>query len=68
MTLLVTGKFNYRSRIERAALLGERLSFAQQTLGFYGRVAKFQKEFYEQLPKLWEGCRLRQRVAIFVRN
>ncbi len=53
MTLLVTGKFNYRSRIERAALLGERFSFAQQILGFYGRVAQFQKEFYEQLPKLW---------------
>ena len=53
MTLLVTGKFNYRSRIERAALLGERFPFAQQVLGFYGRVAQFQKEFYEQLPKLW---------------
>ncbi len=53
MTLLVTGKFNYRSRIARAALLGERFSFAQQILGFYGRVAQFQKEFCEQLPKLW---------------
>ncbi|MGB7731895.1 MAG: formate dehydrogenase accessory protein FdhE [Candidatus Acidiferrum sp.] len=53
MTLLFTGKINYRSRIERAALLGERFSFAQQILGFYGRVAEFQKEFYQQLPKLW---------------
>jgi FdhE protein len=53
MTLVATGKFNYRSRIERAALLGERLSFAQQILGFYRQVAQFQKEFYEQLPKLW---------------
>ena len=52
MTLFVTGQFNYRSRIERAALLGERFSFAQQILGFYGHVAQFQKEFYEQVPKL----------------
>jgi FdhE protein len=53
MTLFVTGKFNYRSRIERADLLAQRLSFAQQVLWFYGQVAQFQKEFYEQLPKLW---------------
>jgi formate dehydrogenase maturation protein FdhE len=53
MTLLVVGKFNYRSRIERAVLLGERFSFARQILGFYSRVAQLQKEFYEQLPKVW---------------
>jgi FdhE protein len=54
MTLLAAGKVNYRARIERAALLAERPEFAaREILTFYGVLAKFQKEFYESLPKLW---------------
>jgi len=52
MTLLATGKANYRARIERAELLAQRYSFARQILGFYGHIAEFQKEFHEQIPKL----------------
>jgi len=54
MTLLAAGKVNYRARIERAALLAERREFAaKEILSFYGEIAKFQKEYYEALPKLW---------------
>src|SRR6266850_1293120 len=53
MTFLATGNVNYRARIERAALLAERHPFAHQVLSFYGSIAKFQKEFYEALPKRW---------------
>jgi formate dehydrogenase accessory protein FdhE len=53
MTLLLAGKVNYGARIERAALLAERHEFAQEILSFYGSIAKFQREFYEALPKLW---------------
>lgn len=54
MTLLAAGKVNYRARIERAALLAQRGEFAaKQVLSFYGELAKFQKEKYEALPKVW---------------
>jgi len=53
MSLLAAGKVNYRARIERAELLAERFSSAKQILVFYGHIARFQKEFYEQLPKVW---------------
>lgn len=53
MTFLTSGKANYRARIDRAELLAQRFSFAQEILHFYQRVGRFQKEFYEQLPKLW---------------
>jgi formate dehydrogenase accessory protein FdhE len=53
MTILAAGKVNYRARIERAALLAERHEFAREILSFYGLIAKFQREFYETLPKLW---------------
>jgi FdhE protein len=54
MTLLAAGKVNYRARIERAALLAERPQFAaREILIFYGALAKFQKEYYDSLPKLW---------------
>src|ERR1700739_389377 len=53
MTLFAAGNVNYRARIERAALLAERHPFAHQVLSFYGAIAKFQKEFYETLPKSW---------------
>jgi len=53
MSFLATGKVNYPARIERAELLSVRYPFASEILGFYGHVAKFQKEFHEQLPKMW---------------
>jgi FdhE protein len=53
MTLLTAGRVNYRARSDRAELLAQRFSFAQEILQFYRQVARFQKEFYEQLPKLW---------------
>jgi FdhE protein len=52
MSFLRTGKVNYRARIERAATLTERLAFARELLSVYGEIARFQKGFYEQLPKL----------------
>lgn len=53
MSFLATGKVNYPARIERAELLTARYPFASEILSFYRRVAKFQKEFHEQLPKIW---------------
>jgi FdhE protein len=54
MTLLAAGRVNYRARIERAALLAERPEFAaREILTFYGALAKFQKEYYDSLSKLW---------------
>jgi formate dehydrogenase accessory protein FdhE len=53
MTFLATGRVNYRARIERGVLLGERYSFSRQILCFYRHVAHFQKELYERLPKIW---------------
>src|SRR5260221_13767304 len=53
MTLFAAGNVNYRARIERAALLAGQHPFAHQVLSFYGAIAKFQKEFYEALPKSW---------------
>jgi len=54
MTLLAAGKVNYRSRMERAELLSGRSEFAaKEILSFYGELAKFQKEYYEGLPKAW---------------
>jgi len=45
MTILASGKANYRARIDRAAFLVSRYSFAAEILGFYRHVAAFQKEF-----------------------
>jgi formate dehydrogenase accessory protein FdhE len=53
MTILAAGKVNYRARIERATLLAERHEFAREILSFYVSIAKFQREFYEALPKRW---------------
>jgi hypothetical protein len=53
MSFLASGKVNYRVRIDRASLLASRFSFASDILGFYRHVATFQKDFSEQLPKLW---------------
>jgi len=54
MTLLAAGYVNYPARIERAARLAGRREFAaKEILTFYGELAKFQKEYYEGLPKLW---------------
>ena len=53
MTLLAAGKVNYQSRIERAQLLAERLPFAREILGVYAEIARYQRDFYERLPKRW---------------
>jgi FdhE protein len=52
MSFLASGKVNYNARIARAELLASRHVFAKEVLDFYARVARFQKEFYEQLPGL----------------
>src|SRR5260221_4532255 len=73
MTLFAAGNVNYRARIERAALLAGQHPFAHQVLSFYGAIAKFQKEFYEALPKSWgkkpvvpAGCDLRSELNLSV--
>lgn len=53
MTFLSSGKVNYLARIERAQLLSERHAFASKILIFYRELAKFQKSFYEELPRIW---------------
>jgi len=53
MSFLAAGGVNYPARIARAELLASRYPFAQEILSFYLHVAKFQKEFYERLPKDW---------------
>jgi formate dehydrogenase accessory protein FdhE len=53
MSFLSSGRVNYRARIDRAALLASRYSFAGEILGFYRHVATFQKDFAEHLPQLW---------------
>src|SRR5271165_5742563 len=53
MTFLAAGEVNYRARIARAELLSTRLSYAAEVLTFYGRIATFQQELYQALPKLW---------------
>jgi formate dehydrogenase accessory protein FdhE len=52
MSFLATGKVNYRARIERAEFLSQKYPSAREVLGFYVYVARFQKDFYERLPKL----------------
>jgi formate dehydrogenase accessory protein FdhE len=53
MTFLAAGKVNYGARIARAELLCARHPFASEVLTFYARIAAFQKELYDALPKLW---------------
>jgi len=53
MSFLAAGGVNYPARIARAELLASRYPFAQEILSFYLHIAKFQKEFYERLPKAW---------------
>jgi formate dehydrogenase accessory protein FdhE len=53
MTFLPAGKVNYRARIARAELLSTRHPYAAEVLTFYGKIARFQKELYESLPKMW---------------
>ncbi len=53
MTFLAAGKVNYRARIARAELLSSRHPYAAEVLTFYGKIAAFQKELNESLPKLW---------------
>jgi FdhE protein len=53
MTFLAAGGVNYPARIARAELLASRYPFAREILTFYLHIARFQKEFYELLPKSW---------------
>ena len=53
MTFLAAGKVNYRARIARAELLSNRHPYAAEVLAFYVRIAQFQRDLYEFLPKLW---------------
>src|SRR5215469_11210773 len=52
MSFLATAKVNHRARIDRASLLAQRYSFAREILTFYGHIAQFQNDLYEELPKL----------------
>jgi len=54
MSFLSAGRVNYPARIARAELLAARHPFAREILTFYLHIAKFQKEFYERLPKAWD--------------
>ncbi len=53
MTFLATGGVKYSSRIARAELLSSRYPFSSEILSFYLRLAKFQKDIHESLPKKW---------------
>jgi formate dehydrogenase maturation protein FdhE len=53
MSFFAAGGVNYQARIARAELLASRYPFAREILSFYVHIAKFQKEFYERLPKDW---------------
>ena len=53
MSFLAGGKINYNTRVARAQTLASRFAFAKEVLDFYGWLAAFQKQFSEQLPKLW---------------
>lgn len=53
MSFFATANVNYQARIQRAELLASRYLFAAEILNFYRRVATFQQQFYEQLPRRW---------------
>jgi hypothetical protein len=53
MTFLAASRVNYQARLARAELLSTRHSFASEILTFYLKIAAFQKNFYERLPKAW---------------
>jgi formate dehydrogenase accessory protein FdhE len=53
MTFLAASRANYSARLARAELLGAQHLFATEILTFYRKIAKFQKEFYDRLPKAW---------------
>jgi formate dehydrogenase accessory protein FdhE len=52
MTFLASSRVNYAARIARAEFLSKRFAFASEILTFYRKVAGFQKNFYESLPKI----------------
>ena len=75
MSFLSTGAVNYKSRIARAETLASRYAFAKELLDFYRAVARFQGEFYGELPNLWgkhprtsagEGLRAELNLPILV--
>lgn len=51
MSFLATGKVDYRARIGRAEVLAARHHSSRQILEFYGQVARFQRDLYEDLQK-----------------
>jgi Protein involved in formate dehydrogenase formation len=53
MTFLAASRANYSARLARAELLGAQHLFATEILAFYRKIATFQKEFYDRLPKAW---------------
>jgi len=53
MSFLSAGKVTYNSKILRAETLASRYEFAKEVLKFYARIATFQRQFHEELPKLW---------------
>jgi formate dehydrogenase maturation protein FdhE len=53
MTFLAATRVNYSARLARADLLSKKLPFAAEILVFYTKIATFQKEFYEELPRKW---------------
>ena len=53
MSFVAAGAANFSARIARAELLASRYPFAQEVLTFYLHFAKFQKQFYERLPRVW---------------
>ena len=53
MTFLAASRANYSARLARAELLGAQHLFATEILTFYRKIATFQKEFYDRLPKAW---------------
>jgi len=53
MTFLPATRVNYSARLARAELLSNKLSFATVILAFYQKIATFQRQFYQDLPKRW---------------
>jgi len=53
MTATQTGGTEYDSRIRRAKYLTSQHPFAAEVLRFYSRIAEFQQDLYQKLPRDW---------------
>ncbi len=58
MTLLAAAGVKYSSRVTRAQLLATALSVLRRNSQLLSDIAKFQKDHYESLPKIWGKGRL----------